>query len=47
VEKYNHEKSELEARVKSLEEEKNTDAYDTLAEEVKALKEEYQGSFRG
>jgi HK97 family phage major capsid protein len=40
VEKYNHEKAELENRVKSLEEEKNTEAYEKLAEEVKALKED-------
>lgn len=39
TEKFNHEKSELEARVKSLEDEKNTDAYAKLSEEVKSLKE--------
>ena len=39
TEKFNHEKSELEARVKSLEDEKNTDAFAKLSEEVKSLKE--------
>ena len=39
TEKFNQEKSELEVRVKSLEEEKNTDAFAKLSEEVKSLKE--------
>jgi HK97 family phage major capsid protein len=39
TEKFNHEKTELEARVKSLEEEKNTEAYEKLSAEVKSLKE--------
>lgn len=39
TEKFNHEKAELEARVESLESEKNTDAYEKLSAEVKALKE--------
>ena len=37
--KFNHEKSELEARVKSLEDEKGTAKYEALSEEVKSLKE--------
>ena len=39
TEKFNQEKSELEVRVKSLEEEKNTEAFDKLSAEVKSLKE--------
>jgi HK97 family phage major capsid protein len=39
TEKFNHEKTELENRVKSLEEEKNTEAYEKLSAEVKSLKE--------
>jgi len=39
TEKFNHEKSELEARVKSLEDEKGTAKYEALSEEVKSLKE--------
>jgi HK97 family phage major capsid protein len=39
TEKFDHEKTELENRVKSLEEEKNTEAYEKLSAEVKALKE--------
>jgi len=39
TEKFNHEKSELENRVKSLEDEKNTDAFAKLSDEVKSLKE--------
>lgn len=40
VEKYNHEKAELEERVKALEAEKGSKDYEKLTEEVKALKEE-------
>jgi HK97 family phage major capsid protein len=39
TEKFNHEKSELEARVADLEAEKGNDKYESLSEEVKALKE--------
>ena len=39
TEKFNHEKTELEARVKSLEDEKGSAKYEALSEEVKALKE--------
>jgi len=39
TEKFNHEKAELEARVASLEAEKGSDKYESLSEEVKALKE--------
>ena len=39
TEKFNHEKTELEARVKSLEDEKGTAKFEALSEEVKALKE--------
>ena len=39
TEKFNHEKSELEARVKSLEDEKGTAKFEALSEEVKSLKE--------
>lgn len=39
TEKFNHEKAELETRVKSLEAEKGTEKYEALAEEVKNLKE--------
>ena len=39
TEKFNHEKSEIENRVKSLEDEKNTDAFAKLSDEVKSLKE--------
>lgn len=40
TEKFNHEKNELETRVKSLEDEKNTEAYEKLSAEVKALKDD-------
>lgn len=40
TEKFNHEKTELEARVKSLEDEKGSEKYETLSNEVKALKED-------
>ncbi len=40
VEKLNHEKAELETRVKSLEEAKGTEKYEELAKEVKALKDD-------
>lgn len=39
TEKFNHEKTELEARVKSLEDEKGSAKYEALSEEVKSLKE--------
>ena len=39
TEKFNHEKTELEARVKSLEDEKGTAKFEALSEEVKSLKE--------
>lgn len=39
TEKFNHEKNELEARIKALEVEKEGAKYEALSEEVKALKE--------